>query len=315
MASATQIVAAGRPRGRRRRAESVASAVGSVGLGVSVAVEESEPPGSAAAESESSPQALNSASGSRSATRVPRAVMSRVYAPGLHLPEDFGDQVGHLDRVRNARRYVVRVRVARAAEDGREVVEVTVHGVPARLDLAAARRRPPGARTSASDAGVRGGVPGRPASRPSPSSRLTRRACSRGVIRPASSGVEAPRSVRSPRSSGTGWPAPTAVGSTTPAACGRDAARVGEPAPQQVGRGARRRADDEVHPLGRDRRRPPAQRRGVVLGMPEVRPLAAVRPARRRGTARARSRRTTGRRPASPPPASGPWPAGPGRGR
>ena len=41
-----------------------------------VALAESEPTGSAAADSASSPQALNSASGSRSAARVPRAVMS-----------------------------------------------------------------------------------------------------------------------------------------------------------------------------------------------------------------------------------------------
>ena len=46
----------------------------------------------------------------------------------------FGGQGGHLDRVGNPARYVVRVRVARAAEDGREVVEVPVHGVRASLD-------------------------------------------------------------------------------------------------------------------------------------------------------------------------------------
>ena len=54
-----------------------AVSVASVGLAVSVAVEESEASGSVAVESESPPQAVSErASGSSSATSVPRAFMS-----------------------------------------------------------------------------------------------------------------------------------------------------------------------------------------------------------------------------------------------
>ena len=132
-------------------------------------------------------------------------------------------------------RYVVRVR----RRPGRPRTGVRSSRSPCTgwpADSISCRQRlAAGSRTSPSDDGVRGGVPGRPASRPSPSSRLTKRACSRGVIRPARRALRLRRTAIA--SVVSDWLAgPTAVGSTTPSAAPVMPHAVGEPVPQQVGR-------------------------------------------------------------------------------
>ena len=239
----------------------------------------SDSPGSVAVDdAESSPQALSSASGNSSATSIPRAFMDRVYAPDVVAAQERRGQYGDRERGHDAVRDVVGMRIVGAGEHRREVGEVTVHGVRRRPRSRRPQACAAGTRTSPSEAGVRAAVTGTPAtgsvSSPSARPRLTSLACSRGSRRPSRSAFSR-RSRAICAAPRDGLAAGTAPASTSPST---------DPAMPQASANRRhsssgaapgRRADHQVHPLLGDGDRPAAQGRGVVLGVPEVRPVGA----------------------------------------
>ena len=172
-------VAAGGPvRGRRRGSVWRSVSVGSVGLGVSVAVEESEASGSVAVESESPPQAVSKSEREQQRDQCSPCLHDvslrarRRPAGGLRGPRRRPPPGPGRPEVR--RRGAGRPGPPRT---GSRSSSEPCTGCP----LASTRVSPGGGRRCedvASEAGVRGGVPGRRPAGPPPASRLTSRACS-----------------------------------------------------------------------------------------------------------------------------------------